>query len=80
MREIVRNIQNIRKKAGLNVDDRIKLCIQTKSALLRDSIDAFSTTIMSETLASEIVGSLADGFSQDANVDGEQVSISIKKV
>src|SRR3972149_6304018 len=60
-RDIVRNVQNLRKDAGLDIADRIKLSLVTDSALLKAAIDQFHDYIAGETLAIEVAGSpLAD--------------------
>lgn len=51
MREIIRHVQSARKKAGLNVDDRIVLKLESKSDDLKKSIEQFSDVILAETLA-----------------------------
>jgi isoleucyl-tRNA synthetase len=54
MREVVRQVQNARKQAGLNVDDRITLLVTTDEAQLAAAIDEHSSTIAAETLATQI--------------------------
>ena len=50
MRELVRTIQNSRKKAGLNVDDRIKLHLETDNRPIADAYGQFKDQIFAEVL------------------------------
>ena len=52
MREIIRHVQSARKKAGLQVDDRIILQLTTNDDQLRQAINEHCTAIAAETLAS----------------------------
>jgi isoleucyl-tRNA synthetase len=50
-RELIRHIQNARKKAGFNVDDRIHLSIVSKNSALKKVLDDHGKVIREETLA-----------------------------
>ncbi len=57
-RDLVRNVQDARKSAGLAISDRIALFVQADSAdagLLREVLNSWGDYIKSETLASELV-------------------------
>ncbi|MCL2174023.1 isoleucine--tRNA ligase [Candidatus Saccharibacteria bacterium] len=53
-REIIRVIQNARKQAGLNVDDRIVVNLTTSDRGLKQTIDEFCDIIATETLATSL--------------------------
>jgi len=79
MRELVRNIQNARKNAGLNVDDRIKLALKSDSKVIQAAIKRFRDTIFAETLTtSELSGEA--GYSETVRIEAQEVKISLSKV
>ena len=79
MREVVRHVQSARKKAGLQVDDRIELNIASSDTEIAQAVDAFADTIKAETLAIKL-GSAADDMEKyDVKVDGKPVEIYLKK-
>ena len=80
MREIVRHVQSARKKAGLQVDDRIELGITSSDAEIVQAVDVFADTIKSETLAVKLGSTAADDMEKyDVKVDGKPVEIYLKK-
>lgn len=73
IRELIRFVQAARKKAGLEVDDRIKLSIDTE-------IDPrWQETLKNEVLAVEL--SQNDNYQYDevAKINGQNVTISLEK-
>lgn len=77
MREVIRNVQNARKQAGLNVDDRITLSLVADDAELQKAIEEHKATIMAETLTEEMANN--DGFAMNAKVEGSALDISVQK-
>jgi isoleucyl-tRNA synthetase len=84
MREVVRNVQQARKAAGLNVDDRIALSLQTDDDEVMKAIAEHKTTILDETLATELAGKLPaevpERFSTIVKVEGTALTVSLRKV
>mgnify|MGYP000574123260 FL=1 len=76
MREVVRHVQSARKSAGLQVDDRITLTLETGDDELQRAIDEHRDTITAETLA--VMGQ-ADGYSMMAKIEGVVLKISLSK-
>jgi isoleucyl-tRNA synthetase len=79
-RELVRVVQDARKAAGLDVTDRIALGVlaggEVAVALAR-----YRDYVSSETLAVELRSTLDEGTSrQDADIDGEPVAITVRRV
>jgi isoleucyl-tRNA synthetase len=79
-RELVRAIQDARKAAGLDVSDRIELGVSATGDVAA-SFDAFRDHVVGETLAVVVADAPLDGdaFRQDVDVDGQTVSISLRK-
>ena len=80
MREIIRHVQSARKKAGLQVDDRIELGIISSDSEITQAVDMFADTIKAETLAVKLGSAAADDMEKyDVKVDGKPVEIYLKK-
>ena len=80
MREIIRHIQDTRKKAGLNVDDRIELNFTSENAEVLDAFKKFEQEISKEVLATKV--EISEGeldFTQTVKVEGSEAKISLKK-
>ena len=72
-RELIRVIQAARKKAGLNVDDRIKLSVSVELD------EEWEELVKAETLAVKMVQDGNYGYDEIAKVEGENVTISLEK-
>ena len=79
MREVIRHVQSARKKAGLQVDDRIELGITSSDTEIAQAVDVFSDTIKAETLAVKLGSATDDMEKYDVKVDGKPVEIYLKK-
>jgi len=73
-RELIRVVQSARKKAGLNVDDRIKLYVSC------DLNEQQKQMVMAEVLATELNESENFAYDEIAKVNGKQVTISLERV
>jgi isoleucyl-tRNA synthetase len=80
MREVVRNVQNARKQAGLDVDDRIELSLSTTDDELRQAVTEHHDTIASETLAKSLVFDKTYEHESSCAVDGAPLTVSLQKV
>lgn len=78
MREVVRVIQSARKKADLNVDDRIKLNLSSDSDILNDVVAEFKDAIAEEVL-STVWSDEALSYSESVKIEGEGLSLSLEK-
>lgn len=74
VRELIRAVQAARKKAGLNVDDRIKLSVSCEVP------EGWRETLQNEVLANELTSGENYSYDEIAKVAGENVTISLEKV
>lgn len=77
-RDIIRHIQNLRKKSGLEVDDRITLTITSDDAAMQLALKTFSDMIAQETLATSMSDQHADN-KIDVKLEDLTVAISLAK-
>ncbi|HUY84925.1 MAG TPA: isoleucine--tRNA ligase [Candidatus Dormibacteraeota bacterium] len=88
MREVVRHVQQARKQAGLEVDDRINLRLETKDKDLLTVLadNELTSVIKHETLTKTLlgagVGTAAEnkGFSTTVKIDGAELAITLAKL
>jgi isoleucyl-tRNA synthetase len=80
-REFVNRIQNMRKDAGFQVTDKIKIAFSGSSDFV-DAINSFTNYISVETLAEKIENQveLNGGFLQDWKIGGDDIKIKIEKL
>lgn len=78
MREVVRFVQNARKQAGLNVDDRIRLGLVTEDEELRQAIEELTTEIKNETLAATLDSS-SYSYDTTAKIGDSELVVSLQK-
>jgi isoleucyl-tRNA synthetase len=82
MREVVRNIQEARKQAGLEVNDRILLQLQTESKELQAVMEETKLldVIKKETLTTALTKISANGsFTKTVRIDGHELVLRLKK-
>lgn len=82
MREVIRHVQKARKDAGLDVDNRIHLQLQTDDkelqATLRDT--KLTDMIKQETLATTLGEAAESAYTTTVKIDDAELEISLKKV
>ena len=74
IRELIRFVQSARKKAGLNVDDRIRLMVSMEVP------ETYREMLMNEVLAEELVNEGNFAYDEIVKVQGENVAISLEKI
>jgi isoleucyl-tRNA synthetase len=79
-REFVRRVQDLRKTAGLEVADRIRLFV-TASEGLRSALEAHRDYVMAETLTVDLQFAPApeDAATAEDKFDGETVTVGLVK-
>jgi isoleucyl-tRNA synthetase len=80
-REFIRRVQDLRKTAGLEIADRIRLVYQSSPGLAR-AIEAFREYIMNETLAVELrMGEVPPNLPQVSDeFDGETITVGVERI
>jgi len=78
IREIISKVQTMRKEAGFEVMDKIRIAVWNNDKIV-ELVNANKDSIMSEILATEVVLDKADGYEKEWNINGEKVMISVKK-
>lgn len=79
MRELIRYVQEARKAAGLNVDDRIKLSFATDSKELASIYVEYADKIKEETLAVSITSDDSLSYQTTVMVEDTELTIALQK-
>jgi isoleucyl-tRNA synthetase len=80
-REVVRFVQDARKAADLEIEDRIALYLHTDAPALRQAIDAHRDYIAAETLTTRWADQPLNGDAHQASVkvDGQPLTIALER-
>ncbi len=78
VREIVSKIQTMRKEAGFEVMDRIRV-FEEGSDRLREIMERNDASIRADVLADEIVFGSVSGYTKDWKINGEPVTLGVEK-
>lgn len=80
-RELIRHIQNARKNAGFNVEDRINLSFLSDSKELTAAYSQFKNTIHTETLTTGELEEKEDAeYTEGIKVDNQSASLRLRRV
>lgn len=78
-RELIRQIQVLRKEAGFKVEDRIRISLQTESEVLNLVIRKYENRIKAEVLATDIINEIKNPTLKIKTEIGEdKITISLK--
>ena len=78
VREIVSKIQTMRKEAGFEVMDKITVYAEG-SDKATGLMNANADSIKSDVMADALVTGSVDGYSKEWNINGEKVTLGVKK-
>ena len=78
VREIISKVQTMRKEAGFEVTDRITLYAKDNDRIL-SVMDAHKDEISRDVLADDIVSGSTEGYEKEWNINGEDVTLGVKK-
>ncbi len=78
VREIVSKVQTMRKEAGFEVMDRIVVYAKDNEKIAKILSDN-KAEISTEVLADDIITGSTDGYVKDWNINGENVTLGVKK-
>lgn len=79
VREIISKIQTMRKEAGFEVQDHIKL-YYSDNKRIGEIIERNKSLIADEVLATVVQEGKEDGYSKDWNINGEKANFTVVKV
>ena len=78
VREIISKVQSMRKEAGFEVMDKITIFYEANEKV-NELISKNESTVMNDVLATGIVSGEAAGFTKEWNINGEKVTLGVKK-
>ncbi|WP_409016674.1 isoleucine--tRNA ligase [Anaerostipes caccae] len=78
IREIISKVQSMRKEAGFEVMDQITISYEANEKV-NELISKNESTVMNDVLATGIVAGETAGFTKEWNINGEKVTLGVKK-
>ena len=79
VREIVSKIQTMRKEAGFEVLDRIRVYVKDNQ-VIEDIMKSHADEIKSDVLAKEILFDTTSGYEKGWNINSEKVTLAVEKL
>ena len=79
VRELVSKIQTMRKEAGFNVTDHIKVTIEGSEKVVAIAVSK-SADIVGDTLADSLENTAAVGYTKEWDINGDKVAIGVERV
>ena len=79
VREIISKVQTMRKEAGFEVMDKIRVSVKDNDKII-ETMKANEVEIKSEVLAEEVVYGETDGYVKEWNINKEHVTLGVTKL
>ncbi|UWP61128.1 isoleucine--tRNA ligase [Ruminococcus gauvreauii] len=79
VRELISKIQTMRKEAGFEVTDKIKV-YEADNQIIEGIMRVHESEIKSEVLALDIVYNNTEGYTKEWNINSEKVTLSVEKI
>ena len=79
VRELISKIQTMRKEAGFNVTDHISVTLSGSDKVAEIALNK-KDDIAGDTLTDSLTAAAPDGYVKEWDINGEKVSIGVKKV
>ena len=79
VREIISKVQTMRKEAGFEVMDKIRVSVKDNDKII-ETMKANEAEIKSEVLAEEVVYGETDGYVKEWNINKEHVTLGVTKL
>ena len=79
VRELISKIQTMRKEAGFEVMDKIRVSVKDNDKI-QTVMQKFEKDIQTDVMADEIVYGTGIGYSKEWNINGEAVTLGVEKL
>ena len=79
MRELISKIQTMRKEAGFEVMDKIRVSVKDNERI-NAILQKYEKDILTDVMADEIVYDTVVGYTKDWNINGEAVTMGVEKL
>ena len=79
VRELISKIQTMRKEAGFEVMDKIRVYVKDNEKISQ-ILKKYEKDILGDVMADEILYDQASGYVKDWNINGEAVTLGVEKI
>lgn len=79
VRELISKIQTMRKEAGFEVMDKIRVSYEAQEKI-QGIFQRFGPQLQREVLAEQLTAGTLTGYQKEWNINGEQVTLAVEKI